>query len=263
MNLKMPQPTSLWQSRSADSFVRGFAQPAARSTWLSAFLVATLLASAFPAAAQSTNGTDFASFQIIGQRNIFDPNRVPHRRSSSSVARVVDSFSFVGTMSYAKGNFAFFDGTSPDFRKVLELDGRIADFKITAITARSVTLVSGTNDTILPLGTQMRRDDDGHWVVSSESAAYASTGSAIASGSRHRSSGRVGDGSFPAGSTITTDNLPPDGSGPPLPDGAADTGPDMNAPAAAPPPGGGNDALTRLMRQRAQEEQQLGSGQGQ
>ena len=115
----------------------------------------------------STNGTDFASFQIIGQRNIFDPNRVPHRRSSSSAARVVDSFSFVGTMSYAKGNFAFFDGTSPDFRKVLELEGSIADFKVTAITPKSVTLVSGTNETVLPLGTQMRRDDDGHWVVSS------------------------------------------------------------------------------------------------
>lgn len=207
-------------------------------------LAALLLAAVFSAPAQSTNGTDFASFQIIGQRNIFDPNRVPHRRSVSSVARVVDSFSFVGTMSYAKGNFAFFDGTSPDFRKVLELDGSIADFKITAITAKSVTLVSGTNETILPLGTQMRRDDDGHWVVSSESASYASTGSSVASGSRHGSSGRVGDGSVPAGSTITTDNLHPDGSNPP-------------------PPGGGNDALTRLMRQRAQEEQQLGSGQGQ
>jgi hypothetical protein len=233
-------------------------KPAVRA----AALVALLLAAVLSAAAQPTNGTDFASFQIIGQRNIFDPNRVPHRRSASSVARVVDSFSFVGTMSYAKGNFAFFDGTSPDFRKVLELDGSIADFKVTAITAKSVTLVSGTNETILPMGTQMRRDDAGHWVVSSESASYASTGSSFASGSRRHSSGRVGDGSFPAGSTITTDNLHPDGSNPPPSDGAADTGPDMNAP-VTPPPGGGNDALTRLMRQRAQEEQQLGSGQGQ
>ena len=49
---------------------------------------------------------------------------MPHGRSgySRSAARIVDSFSFVGTMSYAKGTFAFFDGTSPDFRKVLELE---------------------------------------------------------------------------------------------------------------------------------------------
>ena len=166
-------------------------------------------------------------------------------------------------MSYAKGTFAFFDGTSTDFRRVLELEGSIADFKITAISPKSVTLVSGTNETVLPLGTQMRRDDDGRWVVSTESASYASTGNSVASGSGHRSSGRVRYGRLPTGSTITTDNLQPDGSNPPPPDGAAGTGLDMGSPDAAPPISGGNDALTRLMRQRAQEEQQLGSGQGQ
>jgi hypothetical protein len=228
-----------------------------------AAVVALLLATVLPAAAQSTNGLDFASFQIIRQRNIFDPSRVPHRRSSSSAARVVDSFSFVGTMSYAKGNFAFFDGTSPDFRKVLELEGSIADFKVIAITPKSVTMVSGTNETVLPLGTQMRRDDNGHWVVSTETASYASTGSSSASGSRRRSTGHVRYGSFPTGSAVTTDIVQPDGSNPPPPDGAADTGTDVNAPDAALPPGGANDALTRLMRQRAQEQQQLGSGQEQ
>src|SRR5690348_15183518 len=225
--------------------------------------VALLLAAVVTGAAQATNGTDFASFQIIGQRNIFDPNRVPHRRSASSAARVVDSFSFVGTMSYAKGTFAFFDGTSPDFRKVLERNGGIADFKVTAINPKSVTLVAGTNETVLPLGTQMRRDDDGHWVVSTESASYASTGNAVTSGAGHRSSGGLREGSFPTGNTSTSDNLPPDGSNVPSPNGATETGTDMNVPDAAPLPGGANDALTRLMRQRAQEEQQLGSGQGQ
>jgi len=259
MNLQMSQPMD--QKRSVDSLVRVFLQPIRRRTWLSALLAVALLAVVFPATAQFTNGTDFASFQIIGQRNIFDPNRLPHRRSSSSAARVVDSFAFVGTMSYAKGNFAFFDGTSPDFRKVLERAGSIADFKVTAITPRSVTLRTGTNETILPLGTQMRRDDDGHWVVSTETASYASTGNLITSGSDRRSSGRVRYGSFSTGSTVTTGNLQTDASNPPPPAGAMDTGTDVNAPDAAPPPGGANDALTRLMQQRAQEEQQLGPGQ--
>ncbi|MGA3284979.1 MAG: hypothetical protein ABSD57_11045, partial [Verrucomicrobiota bacterium] len=98
-----------------------------------------LLAAAFSAAAQPTNATDFAAFQIVAQRNIFDPNRVPHSRSNSThaAARVVDSFSFLGTMSYEKGNFAFFDGNSPDFRKVLELDGDIAGFKLTTLAPKS------------------------------------------------------------------------------------------------------------------------------
>ena len=220
---------------------------------------AVLLLSVLDSAAQSTNGLDFMSFQIIGQRNIFDPSRVPHRRSTASSARVVDSFSFVGTMSYTKGNFAFFDGTSPDFRKVLERDGTIADFKITAINPKSVTLLAGTNETVLLLGTRMYRDDNGHWAVSAESASYASA--AGPSGSNRRSLIRSRTGSFQAGSAATTDNLQTEGSTPSSPAGATDMGTDVGAPAAPPVSGGANDALTRLMQRRAQEEQQLGQGQ--
>lgn len=216
--------------------------------------IAMLLAAVFSVAAQSSNGLDFASFQIIGQRNIFDPNRVPHRRSSGSVAHVIDSFSFVGTMSYAKGNFAFFDGTSTDFRKVLELNGSIADFKVTAVNPRSVTLSSGTNETVLPLGTQMYRDDNGHWTVSAEPASYASAGGS--SGSDKRSVTRRLNSNFTTDSATTIDN-----SSAPAPNGAPETGTDVNGPVAPPTAGNGNDALSRLMQRRAQEEQQLGQGQ--
>jgi len=218
--------------------------------------VGLLLAAMISVAAQSSNGLDFASFQIIGQRNIFDPNRVPHRRSSGPAAHVVDSFSFVGTMSYAKGNFAFFDGTSPDFRKVLELNRSVADFKVTAINPRSVTLLSGTNETVLPLGTQMYRDDDGHWTVSTETVSYANAGAAPGA-DRHRRRG----GSFSTGSAAATDSLQTDNSTTSLPNGTPDAGTDLNAPVTPPAAAGGNDALTRLMQRRAQEEQQLGQGQ--
>jgi len=218
-----------------------------------------LLAAAFSTAAQPTNATDFAAFQVISQRNIFDPNRVPHTRyPSTHAARVADSFSFLGTMSYAKGNFAFFDGTSPDFRKVLELNGDIAGFKLTALAPKTATLSSGTNEMILPVGTQVRRDDDGHWEVSTDSASYSSTGSSYASGSgRHR---RQRDGSArsnaSATSTLAAGNSRPDDLT------AVDLETDTNTPEApALSSGGANDALTRLMQQRAQEEQQLGSGQ--
>ena len=215
----------------------------------SAIAGAVWLSSAvFSAAAPSAGGTDFTPYQLIGQRNIFDPNRVPHVRSSSAhaTARVVDSFSFVGTMSYSKGTFAFFDGTSPDFRKVLELGGSVADFNVAAITPKFVTLLAGTNETILPLGTQMRRDDDGHWVLSTDTAAYAGAGHSSTSGSKRLSHS-------PSGDSNTTAQ-----------DGSTDTGTDMGTPDASSPPGGSaNDALTRLMQQRALEEQQLGQGSGQ
>jgi hypothetical protein len=233
MNLKMSQ--------------RKFAAPAIAGA-------VALLAAAFSVVAQPTNGTDFASFQVIAQRNIFDPNRVPHSRSNSTnaAAHVADSFSFLGAMSYEKGNFAFFDGTSPDFRKVLELNGDIAGFKVTALTLKSVTLSSGTNEMVLPVGTPVRRDDDGHWVVSSEPVTYGGSGTSSASGSgRHR---RQRDAS--AASTTAADNSQPDEAN------ANDSETDTNVPdSSALPNSGASDALTRLMQQRAQEEQQLGQGQ--
>ena len=255
MNLKKLQRKSLLHNCSADNFVREFMQPMLRRTWLSALLASALLAVVFSAPAQSTNGTDFASFQIIGQRNIFDPNRVPHVRSSGAAPRVVDSFSFVGTMSYAKGNFAFFDGTSPDFRKVLETGGEIAGFKVTALAPKSVTLVSGTNETVLSVGAQMRRDDDGHWVAATEPASYSGNSHGTGSRRQGRRQGSSGQSNFLAGSTAA-DNVQADDSN------STDSGTDTNAPDASAPSGGGaNDALTRLMQQRAREEQQLGTGQ--
>jgi hypothetical protein len=223
------------------------------------------LAAAVSAAAQSTNGSDFGFFQIIGQRNIFDPNRVPHIRSTRSASRVVDSFSFVGTMSYARGTFAFFDGTSPDFRQVLELHGSIAGFEITAITPKSVTLLSGTNELVLSIGAQVRRDDNGQWLISTAVAAYAGTGKSHGSGSERRSSNHQGyTGSGLNNSAGTADDSPPDDSNPAISNDPG-AGTDNGAPDASPLPAGGgaNDALTRLMQQRAQEEQQLGQGSGQ
>jgi hypothetical protein len=221
---------------------------------------ALLLAAAFSAAAQPTNGTDFASFQVISQRNIFDPNRVAHTRfnSAHASARIVDSFSFLGTMSYEKGDFAFFDGTSPDFHRVLKLDGDIAGFKVTTLTPKSVTLLSGTNEMILPVGTQVRRDDDGHWVISTGPASYTNAGNSHVTGSgrHHRHQDSSAGSNSPATSTTNADNSQADDLN------TTDSGPDTNAPEVSAPSGGGaNDALTRLMQQRAQEEQQLGAGQ--
>ena len=86
------------------------------------FLVLALaLANGFYAAAQS-NGTppDYATFsRVITERNIFDPNRYSHapgaprtyRPRSRSMVNSAPAFSLVGTMSYAKGQFAFSAGT--------------------------------------------------------------------------------------------------------------------------------------------------------
>src|SRR5439155_22205961 len=63
---------------------------------------------------------DLESFRLIWERNIFAPNRSPFNRVTRSAPpaprergrRRSDSFALIGTMSYEKGRFAFFEGSS-------------------------------------------------------------------------------------------------------------------------------------------------------
>ena len=45
----------------------------------------------------------------------------------------IDFFVLVGTMSYEKGFFAFFDGSHSDYKRVLKREETIAGFKVAAI----------------------------------------------------------------------------------------------------------------------------------
>jgi hypothetical protein len=81
----------------------------------------------------------------------------------------VDTFTLVGTLTYEKGPYAFFDGSSSEYRKVLETGKTIAGHKITAITGNTVRLALGTNAVELSVGMQMRREDSG-WQVQGGSA---------------------------------------------------------------------------------------------
>jgi hypothetical protein len=121
---------------------------------------------------------DYNAFRTISDRNIFNPNR--YARSSGRTARTdsrsssrVESFTLVGLMAYEKGVFAFFDGTKSSYKQVLHGDGDISEFKVTGITPDQVRLVSGTNEFVLRVGTQVRREDEGDWFLAdaSESAA--------------------------------------------------------------------------------------------
>ncbi|HUA38693.1 MAG TPA: hypothetical protein VMA35_09915 [Candidatus Sulfopaludibacter sp.] len=223
------------------------------------------MATAVAVVAQQTNlppGLDFSSFKIIADRDIFNQSRLPHERAARAV-RVADSFSLVGTLFYAGGDIAFFDGTSDEYRQALKVGGQIAGFKVTAVTLDSVTLSDGTNETNLKITAQMRRDDSGRWSLSAERASYAGTGSAtsLAAGAYSGRSRRYGSSrnNFPmmTGSQAgneEVDDSSASGAGAPPPPAMEDT-------SAAAPAGGADDALARLMQRRAQEEQQLRQGQ--
>jgi hypothetical protein len=139
------------------------------------WLVLTLaLANGFFAGAQS-NGvagpTDYAAFsRFITARNIFDPNRFPHNSTErphvrpTKTQRAAPAFTLVGTMSYQKGMFAFFDGNNADLRKVLSESGAIAGYTITEVALNGVTLQTvDKKETVQMKIGDMMRQEGGHW----------------------------------------------------------------------------------------------------
>jgi len=121
---------------------------------------------------------NYASFKVIVDGNIFDPNRTSRRRGEPAVHPTptrVDSLTLVGTMTYEKGTFAFFDGTSSEYKKALKLTDSIAGYKVANIAPNGVKLASGTNELELSVGAQLRREENGPWLLTSQSTSYAAT----------------------------------------------------------------------------------------
>ena len=135
----------------------------------------------------SVSPLDFSAFKLVIERNIFDPNRAPHEGPRVQ-PKTLDSFSLVGTLSYAKGDFAFFDGTSADYKKVLKANDTIAGYKVVAVGPDSVKLEQGTNRLDLAVGVQMRHQETGGWVQSSTSTSYSAAPAAASNSSSSASS---------------------------------------------------------------------------
>jgi hypothetical protein len=139
-----------------------------------------LLANCRPAAAQTTNtpaATNYSSFQIIAERNIFDPNRYAHtpRSRGRSTSPSAPYFSLVGTMSSRQGMLAFFDGNDSDYRKVLSPGGVIAGYKVVEITLRGVKLEAAGKPVAMKVGAQMRQADKGKWQLAESGELPAAT----------------------------------------------------------------------------------------
>jgi hypothetical protein len=196
-------------------------------------LIALMLASAWRAEAQSNSApTDYTSFsQVITDRNIFDPNRVSHTRTAGRTYRPrtrtkvnsAPQFSLVGTMSYEKGQFAFFSGNDADLKKILVRDGNIAGYTVTEIMPTQVTLqTADKKNQTLKIGDAMQQES-GTWQL-------------------------VAAGPAPADNTSVSPAAP-----------AADEGADPAAAEAPINPAAGNSAaseiLKRLMQKRQQENQ--------
>ena len=134
--------------------------------WKAWVVVAVAMVNGLVASAQETNDTGrvgFSAFQVISRKNIFNLNRTGRRRDRGRSQRGGDAFSLVGTMSYGKGTFAFFDGTASEYKKVLQDSDAIAGYKVVEITPTSVKLETGGKQVTMKVGTQMRHETEGGW----------------------------------------------------------------------------------------------------
>jgi len=135
---------------------------------LGAGIVAGMSIYAQPASTDSA--PSFDSFKIIIRNNIFDPNRSPRiaytNHSQRVERRATDYIALVGTMSYEKGKFAFFDGSNGQYKKVLEPGGSLAGYTVKEITQNDVTLAANGKEFQMKVGTQLRNDGQSGWKLS-------------------------------------------------------------------------------------------------
>ena len=153
--------------------------------------------------------TAYSAFsRFITERNIFDPSRYSHSAPTSyrpRVSRSAPTFTLVGTMSYEKGMFAFFDGNNSDLRKVLypsDTNG-IAGFIVSEITLTGVKLqTADKKQTVQMKIGEMMRQEGSEWQVAgrgelppstAESTAPADQGSSPDAGSAPSSASEPND----------------------------------------------------------------------
>ena len=162
-----------------------------------------------PAAGADTNAgpavLTYDRFQRIAELNIFNPNRRPRlQRPPVPTPPPSEYLTFVGTMTYEKGTFAFFDGSNLRFRKALKLTDTIALFKVAAITADTVKLAQGTNVFDLRMGASLTRQEAGDWRLSSAPAAFTEAPSFASSSSFDSTATRTSDTTATASTSTTT-----------------------------------------------------------
>jgi hypothetical protein len=81
--------------------------------------------------------------------------------------------SFVGTIEYTKGRYAFFDGSDRSYQKTLIEGGKIGPFTVKNITAESVELVREAGSFPIKMGQQLRKPVAGDWNAVSVEVARA------------------------------------------------------------------------------------------
>ena len=134
----------------------------------------------------------FEVFEIILNRNIFDPNRTTDRRKPSpqeeaaankatavegaSNEEKLDEFkseemALVGTIIDGPTAVAFFTSESSDFKTVAQRGEMVGEFRLAEIRTEHVKLESEGKTIQLPVGSRMSSQRNGDWIIALNSPA--------------------------------------------------------------------------------------------
>lgn len=128
-------------------------------------------------AVATVDPSSYEYFKLINDRNIFSASRTrssPREENRESRPRRprIDRFALVGTMSYFKGTFAFFDGSESSYRKSVKVGEMVAGFKVDAIQSDGASLSHGTNVYSLKVGSGMQREEEGEWKAAASPGSF-------------------------------------------------------------------------------------------
>jgi hypothetical protein len=160
--------------------------------WIIVGMVAMgILALAHPGSAQEGSKVVapknlFEDFEIIVNRNIFDPSRQTDRRKpspeemsaakaanttgSATTEEIIDSFkgeemALVGTLIDGPTSVAFFTSENSDFKTVAQLGESVGEFRLAEIRTECVKLENKGKIIKLPVGSRMSSQRDGEWII--------------------------------------------------------------------------------------------------
>jgi len=120
-----------------------------------------------------------ASFKLIQERNIFDPDRRrprEMRRETPVAPPREESFTLLGTMSYGERILAFFEGTQRDWSGAVELGKEVAGHTLKEVEFDHILLELEGEILSLQVGAGRSKRGDGDWETQERGSWKGSSG---------------------------------------------------------------------------------------
>jgi len=190
------------------------------SCWLA---LAWAMGSGLPGQGAVPSQTDWGQYEIVVQRNIFDPSRRPPQADRGPTPTPVpppETLDLTGVLVQPSGPLAFFEGSKTSGSKAVKEGQELQGLRLGQIRTQAVLASDGPTSLTLRVGARLARPEDGSWRVvprpvaaaAPTSAPSASTatrkGSSTARGASAQGAARAA-GETPVSSTSDLEGLTP------------------------------------------------------